>query len=244
MAPFESIERFGGWVGYEVVRVDEQLRAGVSWCVVQLRPEPRRERLCEGCGGVTHAVHDVVMRRIRDLPVFEHPVELFVPRVRVACPRCGTRLERLPWLQPWARVTARLCESIGRLCAVMSIRHVAQHYGLNWKTVKHIDFRHLQQRLGPIDLSGVEVIGMDEFAIQKGHRYATVIVEPARKRVLWIGRGRAREDVRPFFELLGEPGRRALRCVVMDMSAAYAEEVRAQCPQAQIVYDLFHVVAK
>ncbi len=44
---------------------------------------------------------------------------------------------------------------------------------------------------------------MDEFAIQKGHRYATVIVEPLRKRVLWVGRGRGREDIRPFFELLG-----------------------------------------
>ena len=33
---------------------------------------------------------------------------------------------------------------------------------------------------------------MDEFAIQKGHRYATVIIEPTRKRVLWVGRGRDR----------------------------------------------------
>jgi transposase len=29
----------------------------------------------------------------------------------------------------------------------------------------------------------------------------------------------------------------------MDMSAAYAGEVRAHCPNAEIVYDLFHVVA-
>lgn len=27
----------------------------------------------------------------------------------------------------------------------------------------------------------------------------------------------------------------------MDMSAAYTEEVRFHCPNAQIVYDLFHV---
>lgn len=244
MALFESIERLGGWVGYDVARVDLQVRAGLSWCVVQLRPKPQREHVCEGCGRLTRRVHDVVMREVRDLPVFEHPVTLLVPRVRVDCPCCGTRLEHLPWLRPWARVTERLSESVARLCAVMSVRHVAQHYGLNWKTVKHLDFRHLQQRLGPIDLAGVDVIAMDEFAIQKGHRYATVIVEPQRKRVLWVGRGRAREDLRPFFALLGEQGRRALRCVVMDMNGAYAEEVRAQCPGAQIVYDLFHVVAK
>jgi transposase len=88
------------------------------------------------------------------------------------------------------------------------------------------------------------VIGLDEFAIQKGHRYATVIVEPSCKRVLWVGRGRGRADIRPFFDLLGAEGRARLEAVVMDMNPAYEEEVKAQCPQAQIVYDLFHVVAK
>jgi transposase len=30
----------------------------------------------------------------------------------------------------------------------------------------------------------------------------------------------------------------------MDMNASYLKEVRTQCPEAQIVYDLFHVVAR
>ena len=85
---------------------------------------------------------------------------------------------------------------------------------------------------------------MDEFAIQKGHRYATVVVEAATKRVLWVGRGRGREDVRPFFQSLGPEGRARLKAVAMDMHAAFEEEVRMHCPQAEIVYDLFHVVAK
>jgi transposase len=85
---------------------------------------------------------------------------------------------------------------------------------------------------------------MDEFALRKGHRYATVILDPRRKRVLWVGRGRAREDIRPFFQQLGAAGCQRLYAVVMDMNPAYEEEVRAHCPQAQIVYDLFHVVAK
>ncbi len=98
--------------------------------------------------------------------------------------------------------------------------------------------------LGPVDLSGVWVIGMDEFAIQKGHRYATVVVDPQTRRVLWVGRGRGRKDVRPFFELLGPEGCARLEAVAMDMSAAYEEEVRERCPNAKIVWDLFHVAAK
>jgi transposase len=43
---------------------------------------------------------------------------------------------------------------------------------------------------------------------------------------------------------LGPEGCQRLQAVVMDMNPAYEEEVRAQAPQAAIVYDLFHVVAK
>ena len=99
-------------------------------------------------------------------------------------------------------------------------------------------------RLGPPNLDGVRLLAMDEFAIQKGHRYATVVVDPERKRVLWVGRGRSRADVRPFFELLGPDGCARLRAVAMDMNTAYDLEVKQHCPNAEVVYDLFHVVAK
>ena len=244
MANTECIARLGGWEGYEYVESWEEQRGQARWCVIRLRPLAGISRTCGGCGGRTQAIHDSEERAVRDLPVFEVPVELLVPRLRLACEVCGPKLERLSWLEPYARVTTRLAASVARLCKVMALLHVARYYGLSWTTVKLIDWRHLERALGPVDLSGVGTIAMDEFAIQKGHRYATVVVEPSRKRVLWVGRGRAREDVRPFFELLGVQGCQRLEAVAMDMNAAYELEVRLHCPQAEIVYDLFHVVAK
>jgi len=47
-----------------------------------------------------------------------------------------------------------------------------------------------------------------------------------------------------FFELLGEEGRRHVEAVAMDMNTAFDLEVRQHCPQAEVVYDLFHVVAR
>jgi transposase len=192
----------------------------------------------------TGLVHDAERRRVRDLPLFEARVELIVPRLRVRCAHCGPQLERLEWLEPYARVTNRLAHSVARLCRLMPVRHVAGFYGLAWTTVKQIDRRHLERELGPVDLTGVRILGMDEFALHKGHRYATVVVEPQRKRVLWVGRGRAREDVRPFFKLLGPAGCAQVQAVVMDMNTSYELEVRQHCPQAEVVFDLFHVVAK
>jgi transposase len=222
----------------------EEQRAEGRWSVIRLRPIADRARRCSGCGTLSKAIHDSVERRVRDLPIFGVPVELIVPRLRLACERCGPKLERLGWLELYARVTSRLAASVVRLCKVMSIAHVAKFYRLAWTTVKLIDHRHLERALGPVDLAGLRVLAMDEFAIQKGHRYATVVVEPSRRRVLWVGRGRGREDVRPFFALLGAEGCRRLEAVAMDMNASFELEVRMHCPQAEIVYDLFHVVAK
>lgn len=205
MALFESISRLGGWESYRCCSGERVERSGVGWCVLRLIPLLGRRRVCSGCGQRVSAVHDVAERKVRDLPIFDAPVELVVQRQRVLCPDCGPKIEALSWLSPYARVTARLAASVARPCKVTSIRHVAQFFGLDWKTVKDIDCAALEQEMGPIDLSGVEILGMDEFAIQKGHRYATVIVDPTCKRVLWVGRGRGREDVRPFSFLFPPP---------------------------------------
>lgn len=168
MADGDCISQLGGWVGYRVSNWRRESLAGQRWLRLALASAPDQVHRCSGCGDAVAAIHDRTMRRIRDLPVFEDPVELHVERLRLACPRCGPRLEHLEWLDPHARVTKRLAESVARLCAATSIRSAARWFGLDWKTVKTIDFRHLERTLGPVDLRGISVIAMDEFAIQKG----------------------------------------------------------------------------
>jgi len=236
----------GGWDGYRIGTVGrfeastERPRPEV-W--IELHPTAARLR-CSGCQEEWSGTHDVTARWVRDLPLLGATTRLLVHRRRVECPRCGPRLEHVEWLGRYSRVTRRLGESVARLCQVLPVKHVAEFFGLGWDAVKAIDKAHLAHTLGPVDLSGVEVLVMDEFSLRKGHKYATVVVDPRSKRVLWVGRGRTREDIRPFFELLGEEGCRAIKAVGMDMSLAFEEEVRLRCPQAVVVYDLFHVVAK
>ncbi len=234
----------GGWTGYGVRAWRHERRKQQRWLVVELVPQRGVVRHCSGCGKAVALIHDATPRRIRDLPVFDDPVELRVPRLRLACPDCGPRLEQLDWLDPHCRVTRRLADSVARLCAVTSVLHAARWHGIDWKTAKAIDFRAMERALGPMDLDGARRLAMDEFAIQKGHRYATVVVDVERKRVLWVGRGRSRAEVRPFFALLGPERCAQVQAVAMDMNTAYDLEVRRHCPNARVVYDLFHVVAK
>jgi transposase len=240
----DVIEALGGWKGYSIEEIQVHKEEGKTQVWITLTPLAGIVRHCSGCGRRVESIHDVTFRWVRDVSILEAETWLWLGRVRVACPHCGPKVERLEWLAPYSRLTRRLAENVVRMCRVLAIKHVAEYFGLSWDTVKATDEAYLKESLGPVDLSNVQQIAMDEFAIQKGHRYATVIIEPSTKRVLWVGRGRKRADIRPFFEQLGVEGRQRLKAVAMDMNGAYEEEVRYQCLLVEIVFDLFHVVAK
>jgi len=247
MAYEEITALLGGWPGFELIgvrREDASIGRPIPRIVLTLQAVPGPPKTCSGCGQPVAAVHDVTSREVRDLPILDAETWLVLPRARVLCPRCGPTIEAVPWLDRYARMTTRFAEAIARLAQVLPIKHVAGWFGVSWDTAKQIDRRALERRLGPVDLSDVHIVAIDEFALHRGHRYATIAVDPTTKRVLWVGRGRGREDLRAFFALLGPEGCARLEAVVMDMSTAFTEEVRACCPHAKIVYDLFHVVAK
>ncbi len=162
---------------------------------------------------------------------------------RIKCRVCGIKTESLSWLEPYARITKRLKSYIEQLaCSLLPIKHISQLTSVHWHTIKEID--------NPTSTSGVPSVKweakatvMDEFVIFKGHRYATVIADAKTHQVIWIGLGRSQKDIRPFFELRGA-SMAIISAVAMDMNTAFDLEVQAHCPNAKIVYDLFHVVAK
>lgn len=69
-----------------------------------------------------------------------------------------------------------------------------------------------------------------------------MVCDLQRGRVIWLGEGKSGKTLDGFFDELGEERARRLRLVCMDMSQAYATVVKNRAPQADIVYDKFHVV--
>ena len=214
-----------------------------SCCLIRLCPDPSRPPRCQHCHTPCTQIHDTTVRRVRERDLFEYRVWLEVPVRRLRCPRCGVAREQLDWLAPHARITRRFQQHVEVLLTLLPIKHVAQLTGLHWHTLKALDRARLARDLPEPDLSRVRYLAMDEFALFKGHRYASVVMDVERTQVLWVGEGRSREAIRPFFEWLGVHCQH-IEAVAMDMNTAMDLEVQAHCPKARVVYDLFHVVAK
>lgn len=199
---------------------------------------------CGVCRQRCRKVHSVrKLREWRDLSMRKLPLKLRYRPRRVDCPRCGVRVEDFPWAEPWARVTTALSNAVAVLARELSWQGTARQYALNWKSVativkRAVDYGRRHRKRPP-----VHVIGIDEVSRRKGQVYLTVVYDLERRVLLWVGDDRTEEAVRPFFtEELGARRCRTLQVVCMDMWAAYAKLVREHAPNAQILFDRFHIV--
>jgi transposase len=225
--------------------VDQQphLDADRSGTVIRLEPDRRCRPVCHRCGqpGQVHA-HGL-RRFIRDLDVGAAQTFLQVAYRRAWCPACQhARVERLDFADPSKRITHRLARYVYELCKVMTVEDVARHLDLDPKTVKAVDKHFLKQAYGPTDCEGLRLLAIDEIAIRKGHQYMTVVLDYETGRVVWMGEGRSMDTLDRFFAEWSEDQKQAIEAVAMDMWEPYINRVQYHCPQAKIVFDLFHLV--
>jgi len=228
------------WEGFQVARLTRH----DGFTEIVLAPDPRHALTCSTCGQAGLLVHDFVWRNVRDLAMLGDPVALKVPITRVKCPQCGPRVQRISWLGRHARITKRLSDFVGLWCEKLPVAHVCKLSGLHWETVRRIERQRLEDKLNSLPEASPTRLVLDEFALFKGHRYATVALDADTRQVLWVGEGRSREAIRPFFNWLGAERCAKVEAVAMDMNTAFDLEVQMHCPNARVIYDLFHVVAK
>ena len=230
------------WEGHLVDSVIERADGSL---LLKLTEDPEIPARCGCCREECVLIHERRRRLVRERDWFDRRVWLDVPIRRMDCHHCGARVvEHITWLGSRSRVTQRLRAWIEALTELLPIAHVAKLTGLNWHTIKEIDHRRLERLHGEFVANDVRRLVMDEFALHKGHRYATVAMDADRMQVLWVGEGNSREAIRPFFKLLGPERCQQIEAVAMDMNTAFDLEVQQHCPQAEVVYDLFHVVAR
>ncbi len=218
----------------EAVAFDER---GVVADVAPTTTIPR----CSGCFCRVDEGYDARQRCWRHLDLAGMRVVLRYKLRRVDCPRCGVRIELVPWAEPDSWFTRDFEEHTAYLAQTTDKTTVVTTMRVAWRTVGEIARRVVDrvQRADPLD--GLKQIGVDELSYRRHHEYITVVIDHVAKRVVWARPGKDAATLGEFFKELGPERCKQLEAVTIDMSGAYIKAVTEASPQATMIFDRFHV---
>ena len=204
---------------------------------------------CPYCSGSVY-IYENGQVNLKDIPLWKgttHLWNFFIHRYK--CNQCQeTFTEEIPFKYPGTRITYRAANWIkGFLQQKMSIKAIQELTGIHWDTIRKVQREIMDtaiwEREKALREEGYKprILAVDEFAIHKGHSYATCVMDLEQGDVLWVGKGRAMKDFEKFFEDVPSDSLSAVIAVAMDMNASYNKLVTKHLPNAQIVYDRFHM---
>nr|WP_198668517.1 ISL3 family transposase [Streptomyces triticisoli] len=197
--------------------------------------------LCPECGTPTGRVHGFHGRRVADVPVDGRRVVVSVRLRRLVCPVLGcsrqTFREQVPGVvERYQRRTNRLAEQLGSVVAELAGRAGARlSRVLACWISRSTALRMLMRRATP-PLRVPRVLGVDDFALKRRHRYATVIIDAETGERIDALPDRTAETLAAW--LREHPG---AEYVCRDGSATYGEAIRQALPEAVQVSDRWHL---
>ncbi len=199
---------------------------------------------CPECGAKAPLYDHAEERAWRHLDSCQYQTYLHARIPRIKCPDHGVLLVKLPLAEPQSRFTLlfeRLAIDVLRECDVSGARRIL---GLSWDEAWGIMERAVERgqlRKGTRD---VRLIGVDEKASAKGHRYLTLVCDLEGGTVEYIEEGRKQESLEGYYKGLTAEQRAGIEGVAMDMWEPYIQATQACIPNAdeKIVFDRYHIM--
>jgi len=165
-----------------------------------------------------------------------------LPVQRVECEECGALRQVSIGFADERRTYTRAFERyVLELSRYMTMLDVARHLGVSWGLVKDIQKRNLERRFRHPDIRKLDLIAIDEISIGKHHKYLTVVLDLKTGAVVHVGDGRGADALDPFWNRI-KRHKVKLKAIAIDMSPSYIAAVLEKHPDAEIVFDHFHVI--
>jgi transposase len=204
---------------------------------------------CHRCGqqiinfhGFDHPI------RLRHLPLFNTPVWIEFRPKRYQCHNCNgkpTTTQRLKWHELRSPNTKPYEQWLLCLLINSTVADVARKLKISDEIVTGVLERWVTTEVNWEELSDIEVVGIDEIALKRGHRDYVVLVTtpltPKGVEVLAVLTDRKKETVAKFFASIPPRLQQTIKSVCTDMYQGFVNAVQEQLPGVKIVIDRYHV---
>jgi transposase len=207
---------------------------------------------CRQCGRRTEKFHGhdqwVV---VRYLPVFGRMTSLRYRPKRYQCGLCEgrpTTTQHVDWHDSNSPHAVAYDNHVLLQLVNATVEDVSVKEGLSYDRVLGVLERRIRGKVDWSAYTALDVLGLDEIALKKGHRDFVVIVTAhladGRVAILGVLGNRNKETVVAFLRSIPERLRWTIYTACCDMYEGYTEAVRKELEHARIVIDRFHVAEK
>ena len=242
MTAMKFVSKLFKFKGFGAVDVCFEGHGEEAAVVVAVKPQ-RNGCRCPECGRRGKIVQVMEFCRWRDVRVCGRTLWLHHAPREIRCPTHGRRVEEVPWAAPSAQVSYRFEYLLLTYCQWMTQAAAARLLGLAPSTLSEQLHRIIERRRTGHRIRRLKTLGIDEISYAKGHKYATLVYDLERSRVVWVGQGKARETIDTFFrDHLSAFQKDRIRWACCDLSETFIGAIRQHGPNAQLVLDRFHVV--
>jgi len=204
---------------------------------------------CRKCGQWINKLHGQdEWVTIRHLPAFGRPSYLRYRPKRYQCGNCEgqpSTTEKLDWHESNSPHSFAYDEHILVQLINSTMEDVSIKETISYDSVLGTLERGVEATVDWSSYIELEVLGLDEIALKKGHRdYVTLVTvrkENGDIHLLGVLSGRTKDEIIDFLRFMPEKLRKTVKTVCCDLWEGFIEAVRQEIPEAQIVVDRFHV---
>jgi transposase len=213
---------------------------------IEIRPRKNGRPVCSGCGLPGPGYDILPVRRFEFVPLWGIAVFFLYAMRRVDCPRCGVKVERVPWSEGKNHLTTTYAWFLARWAKRLSWKECAVAFNTTWDNVFRSVKMAVAWGLANRNLDNITAIGIDEICWKKkGSKFLTLVyqIDNGCKRLIWIGKDRTKKTLVSFFDEFGSERSSLLRFICTDMWKPYLQVVAEKASQAINILDRFHIMS-
>jgi len=204
---------------------------------------------CRQCGQMTTTFYGEDREiRLRHLPILGRQTYICLRPKRYECSNCHgqpTTTQQLDWYTPRSSFTRAYEQQLLLSLVNSTIQDVSTKEAIGYEAIMGVIDRYMDREINWEDLTQLDVVGIDEISLKKGHRdFVAIMTARVASETLILGvlPDRKKATVVAFLQRIPKRLRQTIRSVCSDMYDGFvnaAKEVLGK--RVKVVIDRFHV---